>query len=220
MHNIKNSFSHGRIKPHTLVIIGLIVLFIGAGSFGIWAFLQYQDQKTDVDGKISVAVLEAKGEQAAEDQKYFDERDKEPNRQFVGPSDYGRVTFDYDKRWSVYEASDVGGGSGDYEAYFHPLVVQQIKSDNRYALRVTIENASYEDVLKDYEGEVEDGELKSSPVSADGEQGTRFDGQFDKNIRGAAVVFKIRDKTLTIQTDADTFKPDFNKLVKTIEFNK
>jgi len=57
-------------------------------------------------------------------------------------------------------------------------------------------------------------------VKADGNNGTRLDGAFTKDIRGYAVIFKIRDKTLTIRTDANTFKSDFNKLINTIKFNE
>jgi hypothetical protein len=47
----------------------------------------------------------------------------------------------------------------------------------------------------------------------------RLDGSFSTDIRGSAVIFKIRDKTVTIRTDADTFKPDFENIIKTINFN-
>jgi hypothetical protein len=67
---------------------------------------------------------------------------------------------------------------------------------------------------------VKKGDLKSSAVSADGSNGTRLDGKFTKDIRGAAVLFKIRDKTLTLRSDADTFKTDFDALIKTIKFNQ
>jgi hypothetical protein len=62
--------------------------------------------------------------------------------------------------------------------------------------------------------------LKSSAVKADDQNGTRLDGSFSKDIRGSAVIFKIRDKTVTIRTDADTFRADFDALVATITFNK
>ena len=54
---------------------------------------------------------------------------------------------------------------------------------------------------------------------ANGQSGTRLDGKFSDDIRGAAVIYKIRDKTAVIQTDADTFKADFDALIKTITFN-
>ncbi len=209
----------GAIHASTIIVIVLTVLLAGAGSAAIWAYMQYMDQKTDVDGKIDLAVTKARKEQADSDEAKFIEREKEPNRQFVGPSDYGRVTFKYPKTWSVYEARDASNG-GNYEAYLNPIVVPQLLAQRQYALRVTIVDQDYEAVLKQYQGIVKRGELKSTGITIGEFTGTRLDGKFTKDIRGAAVVFKIRDKTLTIRTDSDTFLGDFNALVKTMEFNK
>jgi hypothetical protein len=66
---------------------------------------------------------------------------------------------------------------------------------------------------------VKSGALQSSTIKINGVDSTRLDGNFTKDIRGSAVLFKIRDKTVTIRTDADTFKPDFDALVASIKFN-
>lgn len=210
----------GAISASTIVIIILAVLLATAGSLAIWSYMQYVDQKTDVDGRVALAVSEAEKKQAEKDEAKFAEREKEPNRDFVGPVDYGRVTFKYPKTWSVYEETDVSQGEGDYKAYFNPVTVPPVDQDNRFALRVTIQDESYDAVLEEYAGQIEEGELKSSGFEANGANGTLLEGKFSDDIRGAAVVFKVRDKTLTVHTDANTFRPDFNKIVKTIEFNK
>ncbi len=75
-------------------------------------------------------------------------------------------------------------------------------------------------MLRSYETRVKRGDLKTEAFTADGVDGTRLNGEFTNEIRGSAVLFKIRDKTLTIRTDADTFKADFDKLIQTIEFNR
>lgn len=209
----------GGISGSLVAIIALIVLVLAAGSFAIWAYVNYNEQKTNVDGKIALAVADAKKVQADEDEKKFAEREKEPNRQFVGPDDYGRVTFDYPKTWSVFEATDVADGGGTYEAYLNPVTVPPVSSDQQFALRVLIEEKDYDRVVQSYESLVKKGELRSSAVSATGHSGTRLDGNFTESIRGSAVIYKIRDKTLTLRTDANTFKPDFEKIIKTIDFN-
>lgn len=218
--NTSYSDQRGAVHWSTIVVVILSVLIAIIGSLAIWALMSYNEQKTDVDGKIALAESEAKKVQAEEDDKKFAEREKEPNRAFVGPDDYGRLTFDYPKTWSVYEASDVSGGKGAYAAYLNPIVVPPVSNTRQVALRVSIEEREYDTVVKSYEQLVKKGDLKSSAVSVNGVSGTRLDGQFSKEIRGAAVIFKIRDKTLTVRTDADTFKPDFEKLIKTIEFNQ
>jgi hypothetical protein len=206
----------GKISGSLLAIIGLSILVAGAGTLAIWAFLNYNEQKTNVDSKVELAVAEAKKAQADEDEAKFAEREKEPNRQFVGPDDYGRLVFDYPKTWSVYVARE----SGPFEAYLNPVTVPPVSRDQQFALRVTIEQEEYDEVIQSYQSLVEDGKLRSSAVSSMGHNGTRLDGNFTDNIRGSAVIFRVRDKTITLRTDADTFKPDFEKIIKTIDFNQ
>lgn len=219
MKTYKHKNERGAVSGSMIAIIGLVVLVLGAGSMAIWAYINYNEQKTNVDGKIKLAVAEGKKEQSDEDEKKFAEREKEPLRQFAGPDDYGRLTFNYPKTWSVYEATNVAKNGGAYEAYISPIVVPTIASDQQFALRVLIEEKDYDQIVKSYESLVEKGDLRSSATSANGHNGTRLDGNFTKNIRGSAVIYKIRDKTVTLRTDADTFKPDFEALIKTIDFN-
>jgi hypothetical protein len=218
--NITRKAQEGAIQVSTVVIILLSVLLAAASGLAIWSYLEYRDARTDVDGQIEVAVVKAEKEQAERDALKFAEEEKQPNRKFIGPDDYGRVTFMYPKTWSVYVESAADEGKGTYTAYLNPVVVPPVKDrDSRFALRVTIEDGAYESVLdSEYSRLVENGDLKSSEATANGMSGTRLDGQLEREIRGAAVVYKIRDKTLTIRTDAETFKPDFNEIVKTIEF--
>ncbi len=209
----------GAISGSLIAIIALIILLLGAGSGAIWAYLSYNEQKTNVDTKIQAAVADAKKSQSDEDESKFAEREKEPNRQFAGPDDYGRLTFNYPKTWSVYVAKD-GSTSEGFQAYLNPVTVPPVLPAQQFALRVTIEQQDYDQVVKSYQILVQKGDLKSSATSSNGNNGTRLDGNFSKTLRGAAVLYKIRDKTVIIQTDADTFKPDFENIIKTINFNQ
>jgi len=209
----------GAISGSLIAIIALIILLLGAGSAAIWAYLNYNEQKNNVDTKIQAAVADAKKAQSDEDESKFAEREKEPNRQFAGPDDYGRLTFNYPKTWSVYVAKD-GSTSEGFQAYLNPVTVPPVLPTQQFALRVTIEQQDYDQVVKTYQPLVQNGSLKSSATSANGNNGTRLDGNFSKTLRGAAVLYKIRDKTVIVQTDADTFKPDFENIIKTINFNQ
>jgi len=209
----------GAANTWLILAITFIVLTVAALGVMIWALLNYFDQKDNVDTKVSEAVSIARKEQADEDEKKFTERDKQPNRQFVGPEDFGRVAFDYPKTWSVYVDNDATKGS-TYEAYLNPVAVPQVSNSQQFALRVTIETKDYDQVITGYQSLVRKGDLQSSSVKADEQNGTRLDGSFTKDIRGSAVIFKIRDKTVTIRTDADTFKADFDTIIKSITFNK
>ncbi|AKM80874.1 TPA: hypothetical protein DDX46_04855 [Candidatus Saccharibacteria bacterium] len=210
-----HSNERGSISGAQVTIIGLAVLVLGLGSFGIWAFVSYSDAKDNVDTRVATARTEERQATQEEDEKKFAEREKAPYKQFVGPVDYCRVTFDYPKTWSSYVNKDVANG-GDYEAYFHRDVVPPVSSDQQFALRFTIEQKQLDKVLDSYQGLVTKGDLRSSTSSSDGNDFTRLTGNFSKKIRGDAVLFKCNDKTVTIRTDADVFKPEFEDLIKTI----
>ncbi len=215
----KHRHESGHVNGWLIATIGLTVLSLGAIAAAVWGILNYTEQKTNVNGKIDLAVIAAQKKQADSDEAKFAEREKEPNRQFVGPDDYGRLTFNYPKTWSVYINKDITQG-GAYEAYLNPVSVPSVSTAQQYSLRVSIESKSYDTVISSYGTLVKKGDLRSSAVSVDGNNGTRFDGNFTKDIRGSAVIYKIRDKTVTLRTDADTFKPDFNAIIATVKFNQ
>jgi hypothetical protein len=210
-------------KPRNSLLVPLVALSLLnaiAIAAAIWGIMNFMEQKTNVDGKIAEAVTTAKKDQADSDEVKFTARDKEPNRSFVGPDDYGRLTFNYPKTWSVYVSQDVTQNGGSYQAYLNPVSVPAVTASQQFALRVTIEQKDYDSVISGYAALVKKGDLHSSAVSVNGSNGTRLEGSFSKDIRGSAVIYKIRDKTLTMRSDADTFKPDFDALIATIKFNQ
>ena len=207
----------GTSVPVVITIVLLSLLMVAFAGLAVWAYMNYVDQRDRVNLKIDAAVAIAEKDLGDKLEADFLEREKEPNRDFAGPSDYGTLSFKYPKTWSLYVASDASQGDG-YEAYLNPGLVPAVSEDERFALRVNIVNQKYEEAIEEYQGLVEDGALRTSTVKANGENGTRLDGNFTENIRGAAVLFRIRDKTAILRTDADTFKPDFEKIIKTITF--
>lgn len=209
---------NGAIKNVIFIVIG-VILFIGVSVFAVWSFVNYMDQKTDVDGKISAAVDSAKKVQADLDEAKRLASEKLPYLVFYGPDDYGRVTFNYPKTWSTYIKNDASGG-GAYEAYFNPVSVPPIVSGQLFALHVVIQTEDYDKAVSSFNKLVQSGSLNSSPITVDGSNGTRFDGNFSKNLRGSLVIFKIRDKTLVVRTDATTFTADFDTIVASIKFNQ
>ena len=210
----------GAVNGWMVGMIGCLVLFLIAGSLAIWMYMMYAQEKGNVDGKVAVEVAKAKSEQAEADQKTYSEEAKNPRIEFVGPSEYGRLTFMYPKTWSVYVDKD-GTDRGDYRAFLHPTTVPSLSNDaSRFAFRVEILNKNLDDVLNTYQAKLKKGELISSSVEANGIAATRLDGTFDKDLRGAAILFKLRDKTVRLSTDADTFKPDFQTILNTIKVSE
>jgi len=219
--NMPVSRAAGAITGSTIAITALSLLVAIFSVFGAWAYIQYTNVSTDVNGQIDDAVAKAVKEQIAADEKKFTEREKQPLRQFAGPDDYGRLTFDYPKTWSAHQGSDITKGGGvTYTAFLHPIQVPPITDTEKIAIRISIEQKLYEDVLKTYEKLLKKGDLQSTAWSNGKYSGTLITGQFSKDIKGRAVVLKMRDRTLTIRTDADVFKDDFDAITKTVAFNQ
>lgn len=213
-------FESGEVDGWMISTIGLIVGFLAAGSLAIWFGLEWREAQTNLDGKVDAAVATAEREQAERLSEEFRQAQNQTVVEFVGPAETGRLSFDYPRDWKVHVARDGDGGNSNYEAYIHPVAVPPISRNEQYAVRVLIENTDYNRVLDSYSRLIDDGQLRSSTFTASGENGVRLDGNLDRNIRGAAVVFQVRDKTVTVRTDADTFMTEFNRLVETISFNR
>ena len=211
----------GAINGSIVAIVVLVILVIGFGAFSVWAYLQYMDQKQNVDSKIDTAVADAVKTNSEKLEGDFEKREKEPKRQFAGPSDYGSLTFEYPKTWSAYQATDISKGGGvTYEAYLNPVLVPPITTTAKFALRITIEQKTYDKTVEQYDAYVKRGDLKSSAYSDGKRTGVKLVGNFTKDIYGTAVLLKMRDRTLTIRTDGDVFTEDYEALLKTVNFNE
>jgi type VI protein secretion system component VasK len=218
---MKRHNERGAINGSIIAIVALVLLVIIFGSFGIWSYLNYTEQKTNVEEKIVEASAAAVLQNTEKMQKEFEAAEKQPMRQFLGPADYGRLTFDYPKTWSAYQATDVSqGGGATYEAYLNPILVPPVSDATKFAIRVTIEQKIFDKALEIYAPLIKKGSLKSSVYSDGIHTGTRLEGSFNKDIIGTAVLIKMRDRTLTIRTDGDVFKADYDALLKTVSFNE
>ena len=91
----------GSVNGWMVGTIGCLILFLIAGSLAIWAYMQYSHEKSNVDSKVAIEVAKGKSEQAESDQKKFSEEAKNPRIEFVGPSEYGRVSFMYPRLYDL-----------------------------------------------------------------------------------------------------------------------
>ena len=216
----RDKSERGSVNGWMVGTIGCLILFLIAGSLAIWAYMQYSRAKSSVDSKVAIKVAEGKREQAESDWRKYSDAAKNPRIEFVGPAEYGRVSFMYPKDWSVYVAND-GSDRGDYKAYLHPVSVPSTTNKNsRFALRLEIINKNMDTVLNDYQSRLKKGELTSSSTEFNGISATRIDGTFEKELRGSVVLMKVRDKTIRFSTDADTFKPDFQTILSTVKISE
>lgn len=211
----------GAINGSIFAIIALSILVIVFGSFSIWSYINYLDQKRDVDGKIQEATAAAVLKESKKGEGTLENYKNSTTTLFVGPSDYGRLTFSYPKFWSAYQATDVSGGGGvTYQAYLNPVLVPPVSDTTKFALRITIEQKTYDQSLADYQGLITGGSLKATAYSDGTHTGTMLVGNFNNDIYGTAVLIKMRDRTLTLRTDGEVFKDNFDSILKTVKFNE
>ena len=196
------------------VVFGLI-LFLGLVTM-VWMAITFANYRNNDVNRLKAKEEESRIATTQKLEAQFAELEKTPYQQFVGPEDLGRVAFSYPKTWNQY----ISKAAQPFEVFFNPNLVSPVSDANsRYALRMLIEPNDYVKVVDKYSSLIKSNKLKQSIININGQQSTRLDGQFSDKITGSAVIFKIRDKTVTIRTDTDqTHLPDFNKLIGTITF--
>src|SRR6476620_6549798 len=123
--NMSSNTERGAVATSTVVIAALAVFSVAFAGLSIWAYVNYMDQKNNVDSKVSTAVAEAEKSLGDKLETDFQEREKQPLKSFAGPSDYGTLGFKYPKTWSVYISND-GVKGGGYEAFFSPGSVPSV----------------------------------------------------------------------------------------------
>lgn len=211
------------IKTVVIVIVSLIaVTFIG---LFIWIMVEYNNAQETIEDRVDAAEAKARDEQFTQDNERFAEQEKNPYRTFTGPVDYGQLSFQYPKTWSLYIESDASKG-GNYNAYFNPIEVNTVSNTTINALRVTISTTPFDNVVESYQGDLQGKDprlhLETVEIGAENSRTTanRYTGIIPgTELNGIIVVFKIRDKTVILQTDSMYFQGDFDKLLGTITFN-
>lgn len=201
-----------KLLPIT-IIVG--VLFVFTLLFAFWAFAQMQDYKNNSDVKSAAAVKSAETAQETKLNAEFDEKEKSPYKTYQSPADFGSVKIVYPKLWGAYIDETAQSGT-PVNGYFNPNFVPKNSGELPIALRVQIVSTSYEQSLRQYDGNVSTGQVKATPIQVEGVKGVtgmRFDGKITPSFSGAVVVFPLRDKTLKIWTENPSNVADLNNIV-------
>jgi hypothetical protein len=205
---------NGLLLPFVLVLL----LFIGAVSFGYWAFMSRQDYKNNTDQKVAVAVAAATKQQSAVDTTNYDQAEKNPLRTYNGPAAYGSLSIQYPKTWSGYVAiAPDSGSSTPINGYFQPSVVPNIDDPaSVYALRVEVTQTPYSQVLTSYTSQVANKQVTVTPYAlpkVPSVVGVRVDGAIQQNIQGSMIILPLRATTLQIWTESTAEESDFNTII-------
>ncbi|MCA9325356.1 hypothetical protein KDA23_04815 [Candidatus Saccharibacteria bacterium] len=207
----------GAINALLLPLIAVVLLMVIALSFAFWAYQGRQDYKNNSDAKVAAAVDVAKQQEAASKEKEFAERSKSPYKTYVGPSAYGSVSVVYPRTWSAY-VRDSLNQSPFVDGYFSPGVVPDTQDDNSsYALRVQVVQESYSDVMEIFRGRTSgEASVKVQPYRLPKVKsivGSKVTGAIEDNKQGTMIVLPVRDKTLKIWTESNSYTNDLNKII-------
>lgn len=208
--------SHSIIETIILIVVTIVTIifvFLYVNQKG-----EYDAISAEVDSRIDAAVAIAVADNTTKMETEFAEREKYPYREFVGPADYGSLGFSYPRTWSVYIARDAANG-GDFEAYLNPTEVQPVSSKTINALRVTIRDTAFDSAIRTYESLVKSQKVQFTTRTVGGLLANLYVGSLPNGIEGAVVVFKLRDKTVMLQTDAELFITEFYKILDTVTLN-
>ena len=208
-------------RSHALLIVFLVLLLIASLAFGGWAFSKMQDYKNNSDKKVAAAVASAITTARKDQQAKDDDANKSPFKTFQGSPTYGSVTFSYPKTWSAYV--DTTNSNEPINGYFYPDTVPGTQGKTAYALRVELVSNDYSQVIQQLQSQITEGNLTAKayvPPKLQGvanvTAGTYFSGQInsqDQTQRGNMLVIKVRDKTLEVYSESNSFAADFNNTI-------
>ena len=217
-------------KTSKLLIFGLILAALLAITFIIMTIVFYGEMdkyKNNTQAIINVEVENAKKAQKEQLDEEFIEKEKEPYLTYDSPAQASAVKIVYPKTWDLYAVEDSGKGTVDN--YFAQNMVKDVNNkENIYALRVQVVDKRYSDVVSSLDTKASRGEVKISPFVASNvegsDQGIRVEGEMRKAgssvIQGSMIILPVRDKTIQIWTEGDSFTKDFDEVVlKNLKFN-
>ncbi len=205
----------GAVSGLLISFILSIFLLCGAFGFGVWAYMERDTYKNDTDQivekEVAVAVERAK---TAKDNEFV-EREKQPYNSYLASETLGGFSVQYPKTWSVYSNDDASKAS----VIFHPRFVPA-DDTTAYALRVQVLPKSYDSVAATFANDVKTAKLKAAAFSLaklPDVVGLRLDGEIKANTqdkkRGSIVILPLRDKTIVVTTESETFLGDFNDII-------
>lgn len=202
----------GMINALLIPLILVTLLLFAVGGFALWSFNSRQEYKNETDKIVATQVEIAKKETATEKDNEFTEKEKQPLKNYQGPSSLGSVLVKYPKTWSGY-VDDTGKSSAPLDGYFHPTTVPGVQSGTAYALRVQVVDKSFSDEVRTYDSQVKAGRARASSYSnknIPGVVGMKIEGEIASKQQGIVILMPLRDKTVKIYTESDQFYNDFN----------
>lgn len=207
-----SQMKHGHSVGMIIALVVFILLFMGAAGFGLWALAQRNDFKSNSDKKVAAAVTKAVKETEGKKDTEFVEREKDPLAEYAGPAAFGSIKIKYPKTWSAY-ITENDKDNTPINGYFHPNFVPGLNSGVAIALHLEVLDTDYTKELEKFDSDTKSGKVKVTPLTHQGVTGARIDGEVIRDRKGSVVLLPMRDKTLKLTTESESFTGDFNEII-------
>lgn len=198
-------------------LILLVVVAIGVSAFAYTSYNQAQDYKNNVDAKVAVAVEAAEKQISEQKDKDFAEKEKFPYMSYTGPEAAGSVRVLYPKTWSAYTVEADRSAAKPLDTYFYPAQVPNISDkNNSFALRIMVNQQSYDSILKQFQSKQKQGKVTVQPYQSPNVPnviGSRIEGEVVDKKQGVMIIMPFRDKTLQMWTESNNYKSDFDNII-------
>lgn len=207
----------GAINLLAIPLVLVTVLLFGVAAVAYTFYGQATDYKNNVDQKVAVAVDAASEKISAQKDKDNEEKNKFPYNRYDGPDSYGALRILYPKTWSAHISEARTRTNKPVEGWFAPGFVPATGDENNtFALRVVVEQRTYDAVLREYQGNVKSGKIAAQPYQSPNVPnivGTRLEGEVISKKQGAMIIMPLRDKTLRMWTESRDYVADFNNII-------
>jgi hypothetical protein len=214
---MKSTRQTGAMNLLVIPLVILVVVLLGISVFAYSSYAQAQDYKNNVDQKVTAGIDKASDQLNAQKEKEFAEKEKYPYATYVGPEAAGSIKILYPKTWSGYVVAPRTNSTKPLDGYFYPGQVPSVSdSTNSFALRVVVQQTSYDTIMRNLQSQQKAGKVSIQPYQSPNVPsviGSRVDGQVVANKQGSMVVLPFRDKTLQMWTESTDYKADFDDVV-------
>jgi hypothetical protein len=208
-------------KHSILPVVILAILSLISVAFAIWAFISMTDYKNNSDKKSDTAVSIALTEQKTKLDLEYEEKAKSPFENYKASSEFGSLSISYPKSWSLYVDSKASSAASSIEGYGHPDYVPGLTSDTSFALRFQVTTRDYNVELKTFDGGIKTGVVKVSPFKlgkVKEDLGAKVEGQINNKKSGILYMFPLRDKTIKIWTEGNSYLKDLDAIITNLTF--
>lgn len=207
------------VKKHSWGLIVALVVFVlltlGFGVFGIWAYSSQQDYKNNSDKKAAQAAAVAVQKETTRKDNEFIEKEKQPLKKFEGPAEYGNLSVSYPKTWGAYIVV-TDKSAVPVDGYFHPNYVPGVQSGTAFALRIQVSSQLYDQEMKQFESKAKSGKVTVKPYAlknVPGVTGARVDGEINTGQKNTMILLPLRDRTIKVSTEAPQYIGDFDNII-------